>query len=176
MLIVISVFLSKVCLRGGRPTRWEWDLSWFAPAHEVDFCGNVTLAAAHIFRNFENILADLCCALAVSSLVPDLPAIARLGPVGLFVTGQEEKGAKAQFVYCYFAPGAGIPEEPVTGSIHATLVPYWASRLVATVLLAIRLCRVANGLIANLQKIGCFWEEPYRDTAERKRRRWAIGP
>lgn len=29
----------------------------------------------------------------------------------------------------YFAPGAGIPEDPVTGSIHATLVPYWAARL-----------------------------------------------
>lgn len=29
----------------------------------------------------------------------------------------------------YFAPGAGIPEDPVTGSTHATLVPYWAERL-----------------------------------------------
>ncbi|HEV3246748.1 MAG TPA: PhzF family phenazine biosynthesis protein, partial [Beijerinckiaceae bacterium] len=29
----------------------------------------------------------------------------------------------------YFAPGAGIPEDPVTGSTHATLVPYWAKKL-----------------------------------------------
>ncbi|WP_337797748.1 PhzF family phenazine biosynthesis protein [Ensifer canadensis] len=61
--------------------------------------------------------------------VPDLAAIANLGPVGLVVTGQEAEGAKADFVSRYFAPRAGIPEDPVTGSIHATLVPYWVARL-----------------------------------------------
>ena len=44
-------------------------------------------------------------------------------------TGQEQDGGRADFVSRYFAPGAGIPEDPVTGSIHATLVPYWAKRL-----------------------------------------------
>lgn len=165
-----------------------WDLRWFAPAHEVNFCGHATLATAHIlftkakaetplifhtrvgelrvskesggyrldiprltpevidtlpqalagvfveppthiFRNFENIFADLGSADAVRSFVPDLAAIALLGPVGLVVTGQEADDAKADFVSRYFAPGAGIPEDPVTGSIHATLVPYWAARL-----------------------------------------------
>ena len=33
------------------------------------------------------------------------------------------------FVSRYFAPDAGIPEDPVTGSAHCTLVPYWAARL-----------------------------------------------
>lgn len=168
----------------------EWDLRWFAPAHEVDFCGHATLATAHVllgdadadvdaplifhtrvgqlrvskvqhgyrldiprlppeplealpleianifgeipvslFRNFENIFADLGSADAVRHFVPDLAAIARLGPVGLVVTGQESDGGRAHFVSRYFAPGAGIPEDPVTGSIHATLVPYWADRL-----------------------------------------------
>ncbi|WP_347369224.1 PhzF family phenazine biosynthesis protein [Ensifer sp. Root142] len=65
----------------------------------------------------------------VRGFVPDLAAIANLGPVGLVVTGQEAEGAKADFVSRYFAPGAGIPEDPVTGSIHATLVPYWVARL-----------------------------------------------
>lgn len=165
-----------------------WDLRWFAPAHEVNFCGHATLATAHIlfakaeadsplvfhtrvgelrvarslggyrldlprlapevidtlpreiedifvvppiriFRNFENIFADLGSADAVRRFVPDLAAIVRLGPVGLVVTGQENEKAKAHFVSRYFAPGAGIPEDPVTGSIHATLVPYWAERL-----------------------------------------------
>ncbi|MCI1001848.1 PhzF family phenazine biosynthesis protein [Ochrobactrum sp. C6C9] len=165
-----------------------WDLRWFAPAHEVDFCGHATLATAHvlfttakadpllvfhsrvgelrvsretdiyrldiprlspetidalpreiadifaeppahIFRNFENFFVDLGSADAVRSFVPDLAAIALLGPVGLVVTGQETDDAKPDFVSRYFVPGAGIPEDPVTGSIHATLVPYWASRL-----------------------------------------------
>ncbi|WP_243752357.1 PhzF family phenazine biosynthesis protein [Leucobacter weissii] len=165
-----------------------WDLRWFAPAQEVDFCGHATIATAHIlftelgasstlvfhtrvgalrvsqvrggyrldvprldpeplavlpqelsgvfsvppagiFRNFENIFADLGNADAVRAFVPDLAEISRLGPVGLVVTGQESTGRRAHFVSRYFVPGAGIPEDPVTGSIHATLVPYWAARL-----------------------------------------------
>lgn len=38
-------------------------------------------------------------------------------------------GETYDFVSRYFVPGAGIPEAPVTSSIHATLVPYWAERL-----------------------------------------------
>lgn len=66
---------------------------------------------------------------AVRHFVPDLAAIACLGPVGLVVTGQDSAVGRADFVSRYFAPGAGIPEDPVTGSTHATLVPYWAERL-----------------------------------------------
>lgn len=165
-----------------------WDLRWFAPVHEVDFCGHATLATAHVlltetaataplvfhtrvgqlrvmttdrgyhlnmpslppqalaelptpiagtfvippvalFQNFENIFADLGTGNAVRSFTPDLSAIAALGPVGLAITGREAEAGRADFVSRYFAPGSGIPEDSVTGSIHATLVPYWAGRL-----------------------------------------------
>ncbi len=43
--------------------------------------------------------------------------------VGLVITGQGNGVSGAAFVSRYFAPRAGIPEDPVTGSIHATLVP-----------------------------------------------------
>lgn len=46
----------------------------------------------------------------------------------MVVTGRA-LNSQYDFVSRYFAPGAGIPEDPVTGSIHATLVPYWAERL-----------------------------------------------
>lgn len=52
-----------------------------------------------------------------------------MGRTGLVVTGQAGPDEDADFVSRYFAPGAGIDEDPVTGSIHATLVPYWAARL-----------------------------------------------
>jgi PhzF family phenazine biosynthesis protein len=39
------------------------------------------------------------------------------------------KGEKSDFVSRFFAPGAGIPEDPVTGSAHCTLIPYWSERL-----------------------------------------------
>lgn len=48
-----------------------------------------------------------------------LVKIATLHPLGLAVTG---KGDHYDFVSRYFSPGAGIPEDPVTGSTHATLV------------------------------------------------------
>ncbi|WP_365978044.1 PhzF family phenazine biosynthesis protein [Mesorhizobium sp.] len=83
------------------------------------------------------------------SFVPDLAAIARLGPVGLVVTGQEAEGAKADFVSRYFAPGAGIPEDPVTGSIHATLVPIGLAGWAATSSWPIRRRHAADGSTAN---------------------------
>ena len=39
------------------------------------------------------------------------------------------KGDKVDFVSRFFAPNAGIPEDPVTGSAHCTLVPFWADKL-----------------------------------------------
>lgn len=91
--------------------------------------GVFTTPPVAVFRNFENLFADLGSEDAVKAFLPDLPLIARLGPVGLVVTGQGNGASKAAFVSRYFAPGAGIPEDPVTGSIHATLVPYWSQRL-----------------------------------------------
>lgn len=87
---------------------------------------------ARLFRNFENIYADLGSEDAVRAFVPDLSKIAGLGPLGLVVTGKGNGTSGAAFVSRYFAPGAGIPEDPVTGSIHATLVPYWSEYLGGT--------------------------------------------
>lgn len=63
---------------------------------------------------------------AVTALRPDLRALERLHPYGVAVSAP---GRSADFVSRYFAPGYGIPEDPVTGSIHCVLGPYWAARL-----------------------------------------------
>jgi len=64
---------------------------------------------------------------AVAGLKPDLAAIAGWPDVfGVIVTA---RGKSADFVSRFFAPAGGIPEDPVTGSAHATLTPFWASRL-----------------------------------------------
>lgn len=68
--------------------------------------------------------------------MPELAALTRLGRLGLVVTGQGGADETADFVSRYFAPGAGIAEDPVTGSIHSTLVAYWAGRLGRSVLTA----------------------------------------
>ncbi len=62
----------------------------------------------------------------VRSLVPYLGYVANMDGDGLIVTAP---GDSVDFVSRYFAPHAGIDEDPVTGSAHCTLAPYWAARL-----------------------------------------------
>lgn len=64
----------------------------------------------------------------VHALRPDLAAVATLPGHGIIVTAPASTPG-IDFVSRYFAPQAGIPEDPVTGSAHTTLVPYWAARL-----------------------------------------------
>lgn len=64
----------------------------------------------------------------VRALAPDLAAVASLPAQGLVVTAAASTEG-VDFVSRYFAPQAGIPEDPVTGSAHCTLAPYWAGRL-----------------------------------------------
>ena len=66
---------------------------------------------------------------AVAMLRPDPVTVARLDPPYLNVTGPGSPGSGVDFVSRYFAPGAGIAEDPVTGSAHCALTPYWADRL-----------------------------------------------
>ncbi len=63
---------------------------------------------------------------AVRACVPDMRALARMGDVLAIVTAP---GEATDIVSRAFAPGAGIDEDPVTGSAHAVVVPYWAGRL-----------------------------------------------
>ena len=62
----------------------------------------------------------------VAALSPDMAAIARLDRRGVIATAP---GESVDFVSRFFAPRAGIPEDPVTGSAHCLLTPYWAERL-----------------------------------------------
>ena len=62
----------------------------------------------------------------VRELRPDFARIAALDAFALIVTAP---GRDADFVSRFFAPKAGIPEDPATGSSHCTLTPYWAQRL-----------------------------------------------
>lgn len=62
----------------------------------------------------------------VRALAPDF---ARLGTLDRKVIATAPCAGQADFVSRFFAPGVGVPEDPVTGSAHCTLTPYWAARL-----------------------------------------------
>ena len=62
----------------------------------------------------------------ITGMTPDFFALSKLDTVGVIVTAA---GNTADFVSRFFAPAAGIPEDPVTGSAHCNLIPYWANVL-----------------------------------------------
>ncbi len=64
----------------------------------------------------------------VRSLRPDHAALARLTP-GRFIVTAPGRAGDCDFVSRFFAPDAGIVEDPVTGSAHCVLMPYWSQRL-----------------------------------------------
>lgn len=71
---------------------------------------------------------------AVRALTPDMAALAKLDRFAVCVTAPGT--GEVDFVSRLFAPAQGIPEDPVTGSTHCTLIPYWAERLGKTALSA----------------------------------------
>ena len=71
----------------------------------------------------------------VRRLAPDLRFLANVGTRGVVVTSRSAD-PKLDFVSRYFAPAFGIDEDPVTGSTHCALAPFWAKRLGKTTFLA----------------------------------------
>src|SRR5262249_60225927 len=83
----------------------------------------------------------------IAALAPDFAALARLDR-SVIVTAPGRGGP--DFVSRFFAPNFGVNEDPVTGSAHCTLIPYWAARLGKTRLMARQLSRRGGALVCAL--------------------------
>lgn len=85
--------------------------------------------AVDVMRAERDYLVALPSADHVRTLRPNIAALGRIemGIGGVIVTAPGDDGA--DYVVRFFAPAAGIPEDPATGSISCTLAPYWAARL-----------------------------------------------
>jgi predicted PhzF superfamily epimerase YddE/YHI9 len=98
-------------------------------AHELDDVGSaLAVNIKNVGRTRFDYLVEVESEDAVRSLRPDLAKIGRLGTRGLIVTSRSA-GTNHDYVSRFFAPGAGIDEDPVTGSTHCCLGPYWSERL-----------------------------------------------
>jgi predicted PhzF superfamily epimerase YddE/YHI9 len=84
----------------------------------------------------------------LAALTPDFAAIASLDRFAVIVTAPGH--GEIDFVSRFFAPAQGVDEDPVTGSAHCTLIPYWASRLGKTRLNARQLSRRGGSLFCAL--------------------------
>ena len=83
----------------------------------------------------------------VAALNPDFSAMRKLDAFAVITTA---KGDDADFVSRFFAPCAGIDEDPVTGSAHCTLIPYWAEQLGKNQLFARQISKRGGELFCEL--------------------------
>ncbi|MGW3353457.1 PhzF family phenazine biosynthesis protein [Nonomuraea rubra] len=72
-----------------------------------------------------DLLVELESEETVSGLTPDIAALNTVDARGIIVTAP---GSETDFVSRFFAPRVGVPEDPVTGSAHCALAPYWSAR------------------------------------------------
>lgn len=80
----------------------------------------------------------------VRRLQPDMGKLMALDCLGVIATAP---GDRSDFVSRFFAPSIGVPEDPVTGSTHCTLIPYWAQRLERSKLQAFQISARGGELI-----------------------------
>lgn len=85
----------------------------------------------------------------VATLQPDFVDLAMIPARGIIVTAP---GRQVDFVSRFFGPQVGVPEDPVTGSAHTTLTPYWSARLGKSELTAMQLSRRQGRL--NCRQVG----------------------
>jgi predicted PhzF superfamily epimerase YddE/YHI9 len=83
----------------------------------------------------------------VRALAPNMEALARIDRFAFIATAP---GEDCDFVSRFFAPAKGVPEDPVTGSAHCTLIPYWAAKLGKTSLKARQISRRGGELFCRL--------------------------
>lgn len=96
-----------------------------APAGLADALG---VDPRHVGRSRFDYLIEVADAATVRGIAPDFAALGRVDARGIIVTSRADEGG-VDFVSRFFAPAVGIDEDPVTGSAHCCLAPYWSDKL-----------------------------------------------
>jgi predicted PhzF superfamily epimerase YddE/YHI9 len=77
----------------------------------------------------KDLLCEFADEAAVRALRPDFGRLGRIPTRGVIVTARPAAAGAFEFVSRFFAPALGVPEDPVCGSAHCALCPYWAAKL-----------------------------------------------
>ena len=117
------IFTDGACSGNPGPGGWAFILRHLASGKELENSGAELLTT----NNKMELTA------VVRGLDPDMKGLLGLGSRGVIVTARDESG-QFDFISRFFGPGVGIDEDPVTGSAHCTLGPYWSTRLGKTTL------------------------------------------
>lgn len=93
-----------------------------------DLIESLGVRPINIVRNVFDFLVEVESADEVRSLEPDITRLAKVDMRGVIVTARSDD-ERYDFISRFFAPAAGVNEDPVTGSAHCALAPYWAEKL-----------------------------------------------
>jgi PhzF family phenazine biosynthesis protein len=96
------------------------------------------IASGKVFGSAEDLMVVLDGESTVREVKPDFGALYRVECRGVIITA---RGDRSDFVSRFFAPRVGVQEDPVTGSSHCVLIPYWASVLGKNVLHAFQVSK-----------------------------------
>jgi len=99
---------------------------WACPEPPPALVGGLGKAPVSVVQIEDNYFAVYEREEDVRNIRPEFNLLKELHPAGVAITAP---GGDADFVSRYFAPSYGIPEDPVTGSTHCSLAPYWSKRL-----------------------------------------------
>jgi PhzF family phenazine biosynthesis protein len=83
----------------------------------------------YVGRSHFDVLVEVASEAEVRALKPDMGRLAAVEARGVIVTARADGEARYDFVSRFFAPRVGVAEDPVTGSAHCVLAPYWAAKL-----------------------------------------------
>jgi predicted PhzF superfamily epimerase YddE/YHI9 len=92
-------------------------------------------------------MAVFDCEATVLAITPNQALLGQLDLRGVIITAP---GIEVDFVSRFFAPRLGIPEDPVTGSAHCELAPYWANKLGKNILTAKQVSRRGGNITCEL--------------------------
>jgi predicted PhzF superfamily epimerase YddE/YHI9 len=120
--------LDFICKSGALSVTREGDRLWldFPAIVPVELGASVAVQNALGVEAVDVLSSNELFVVLVLECKPDMTALAKLPWPGAIVTAP---GSKHDFVSRYFAPAIGINEDPVTGSTHCSLIPYWSKRL-----------------------------------------------
>jgi PhzF family phenazine biosynthesis protein len=113
-----------------------------------DFVHALNMTPVQCHRGKEDYLLLYRSQQEIEALIPDFRRLEKTDARAVIVTAP---GDKCDFVSRFFAPRVGVDEDPVTGSAHTILIPFWAERLAKTEMHAMQLSRRGGNLFCRLK-------------------------
>jgi PhzF family phenazine biosynthesis protein len=114
------------CARAGDWIEMDFPAKVAQPAEVPGLAEALGVELNYVGKNQFDYLVEVADEQTLRALKPDHHALRKLPVRGVIVTA---RGSDYDFISRFFAPGSGIDEDPVTGSSHTALAPYWSAKL-----------------------------------------------